>query len=135
MPPCRARRRSISKSAAAVMRPGSAGAAAANAYPRLESSCTSPMVQSALKSPMRVASRPPRVAPTSVATTRPVLRSAIWSSVNPRATQKGFVIGSIAEMSSLKSRAKRITAAMPGRSSSAAIGWASASRGSGLSAA
>ena len=55
------------------------------------------------------------------------MSAAIWSSESPRATQNGFVMGSIAEMSSLKSRAKRITAQMPGRRSSATIGSASAS--------
>ena len=76
--------------------------------------------------PIRVASMPPSAAPTSVAISRPVVSAAICSSERPRATQNGFVIGSIAEMSSLKSRAKRITAQMPGRRSNAAIGSASA---------
>ena len=76
---------------------------------------------------MRVASRPPKVAPTSVAMSRPVVSTAIWSSESPRATQKGLVMGSIAEMSSLKSSAKRITAQTPGRRSSATMGSPSAS--------
>ncbi len=56
-------------------RPG--GIAAASEYPRLESSCTSPIVQSARKSPIRVASRPPSAAPASVAIRRPVVSAAI----------------------------------------------------------
>ena len=51
-----------------------------------------------------------------------MVSAAIWSSENPRATQNGFVIGSMAEMSSLKSRANRITAQTPGRASSARMG-------------
>ena len=55
------------------------------------------------------------------------MRAAIWSSEKPLATQNGLVIGSIAEMSSLNSRAKRTTARMPGRRSSARIGSPSVS--------
>ena len=72
--------------------------------------------------PIRVARMPPSPAPASVASRRPVVSAAIWSSERPLATQNGLVIGSIAEMSSLKSSAKMITAQMPRRLSNASIG-------------
>ena len=57
---------------------------------------------------------------------RPVVSAATWFRESPPASQNGLVIGSIAEMSSLNSRANSTTAQMPGRRSRAATGSANA---------
>ena len=69
--------------------------------------------------PHLVVRYPPRTAPLTVAIMRPVVSTApISSRENPRSTQKGRVIGSIAASPSLKSRANERTHPMPGRVSS-----------------